>query len=107
MLAEVPAYVTGDGWYGGVANLEEVRDHHPGFLFALESNRLISEEKGTRIQIRKPDIPEGGREIRLREFGMVKVFRTNLKDRIRHYAIHLPNSESISSLRARPVPLAA
>nr|VFJ91470.1 MAG: Transposase DDE domain [Candidatus Kentron sp. H]VFJ91940.1 MAG: Transposase DDE domain [Candidatus Kentron sp. H]VFJ99788.1 MAG: Transposase DDE domain [Candidatus Kentron sp. H] len=53
MLAEVPAwglepaYVTGDGWYGGVANLEEVRDHHPGFLFALESNRTVSVGKGT------------------------------------------------------------
>ncbi|CAK0764309.1 hypothetical protein CCP3SC5AM1_370008 [Gammaproteobacteria bacterium] len=79
MLAEVlawglePAYITGDSWYSGVSNLKEVRDHHLGFLFALESNRLISIEKGTWTQIQKLDIAEEGREVWLREFGMVKV----------------------------------
>jgi hypothetical protein len=103
MLAEVlawglePAYVTGDSWYGGITNLKEVRHHHLGFLFALESNRIVSVEKGTWAQIQKLDIPEEGREVWLREFGMVKVFRTNLKDQVRHYAVYLPNSEAAPS----------
>jgi len=104
MLAEVlawglePAYITGDSWYSGVSNLKEVRHHHLGFLFALKSNRLISVEKGIWIQIQKLDIPEEGREVWLRGFGMVKVFRTSLKDQVRHYAVHLPDGETLSSL---------
>jgi hypothetical protein len=103
MLTEVlswglePAYITGDSWYSGIANLKEVRHHHLGFLFALESNRIVSVEKGTWTQIQKLDIPEQGREVWLREFGMVKVFRTNLKDQVRHYAIYLPDSGAMSS----------
>jgi hypothetical protein len=103
MLAEVlawglePAYVTGDSWYSGTTNLKEVKHHHLGFLFALESNRIVSVEKGKWTQIQKLDIPEQGRDVWLREFGMVKVFRTNLKDQVRHYAIYLPNSQSMSS----------
>jgi len=103
MLAEVldwglePAYITGDSWYSSMSNLKEVRHHHLGFLFALESNRLISVEKGTWMQIQKLDIPEAGREVWLRGFGMVKVFRTSLKDQVRHYAAHLPDNETLSS----------
>jgi hypothetical protein len=99
MLAEVlawglePAYITGDSWYSGLSNLKEVRHHHLGFLFALESNRLVSIAKGTWVQIQKLDIPEEGREVWLRGFGRVKVFRTNLKDQVRHYATYLCNSD--------------
>ncbi len=103
MLVEVlarglePAYITGDSWYSGGANLKEVRDHRRGFLFALESNRLISVEKGTWTQIRELDIPKEGREVWLRGFGTVKVFRTYLKEQVRHYAVHLPDGEPLSA----------
>ena len=103
MLAEVlawglePAYITGDSWYSGVSNLKEVRHHHLGFLLAIESNRLISSEKGTWMQIQKLNIPEEGREVWLRGFGIVKVFRTSLKDQARHYAVSLPDSKTFSS----------
>lgn len=103
MLVEVlawglePAYITGDSWYGGVANLKEVRNHHLGFLFALKSNRLISVEKGAWMQVQGLDIPEEGREVWLRGFGSVKVFRTSLKDQVRYYAAYLPDSQALSS----------
>jgi hypothetical protein len=103
MLVEVlawglePISITGDSWYSGVANLKEVRDHNLGFLFALESNRLVSVEQGIWTQIQKLDIPEEGRDVWLRGFGTVKVFRTNLKEQVRHYAVHLPNGASLSS----------
>jgi hypothetical protein len=44
MLREVvawglePAFVTGDSWYSYVGNLKMIKNHHPGLLFALESN---------------------------------------------------------------------
>jgi hypothetical protein len=48
MLVEVfawglePAFVTGDRWYSSRENLETIKNHHRGFLFALESNCLVS-----------------------------------------------------------------
>jgi len=103
MLAEVlawglePAFITGDSWYSGVANLKGVKHYDLGFLFALESNRLVSVEKGTWTQVQKLDIPEEGREVWLREFGRVKVFRTRLKEQVRHYAVHLSDGGPLSS----------
>jgi len=97
MLAEVlawglePAFVTGDSWYSCVKNLKTIKNHQLGFLFALESNRLVSIEEGTWIQVQKLDIPDDGLAVWLRDFGQVKLFRTHLKDQVRHYAIHLPD----------------
>jgi len=99
MLAEVlawgldPACVTGDSWYSCVKNLKAIKNHHLEFLFALESNRLVSIEKGTWQQVQTLEIPDDGLVVWLRDFGQVKLFRTNLKDQVRHYAMHLPNEE--------------
>lgn len=96
MLAEVlswglePAYVTGDSWYSCVKNLKTIKNHQLGFLFALESNRLVSVEKGTWVQVQSLDVPSDGLTVWLRDFGRVKVFRTSLKNQVRHYVMHLP-----------------
>jgi hypothetical protein len=77
MLAEVlqwglkSDFVTGDSWYSGVANLKTVRNHRMGFLFAVESNRLVSIEKGAWRQGRQRDIPQDGLPVWLRDFGEV------------------------------------
>lgn len=97
MLAEIlawglePAFVTGDSWYSCVKNLKTIKNHQLGFLFALESNRLVSIEEGMWIQVQKLDIPDDGLAVWLRHFGQVKLFRTHLKDQVRHYAIYLPD----------------
>jgi hypothetical protein len=99
MLAEVlawglePACVTGDSWYSCVKNLKAIKNHRLEFLFALESNRLVSIEKGTWQQVQTLEIPDDGLVVWLRDFGQVKLFRTNLKDQVRHYAIYLPDEE--------------
>ncbi len=100
MLSEVlawglePDFVTGDSWYSCVKNLKAIKNHRLGFLFALESNRVVSIEEGTWIQIQKLDIPSDGLEVWLRDFGQVKVFRTHLKNQVRHYAIYLPDKNT-------------
>jgi hypothetical protein len=100
MLVEVlawglePAWVTGDSWYSSLENLKMIKDHHPGFLFALESNRLVSIEKGQWSQIQQLMIPEDGLCVYLRGFGTVKVFRKWLKDTPRHYALYQSNDEA-------------
>lgn len=96
MLAEVlewglqPCFMTGDSWYSSVNNLKTVKDHRMGFLFAVESNRRVSTEKGTWVHVKNVTIPDDGISVWLREFGDVKLFRTQLKDQLRHYIIFLP-----------------
>ena len=103
MLAEVlawglePAVVTGDSGYSGVDNLKRVRNHSMGFLFALESNRRVAVDKGSWVQVQHLEIPEEGREVWLRGFGPVKLFRTRLKDQRRHYAVHLSDGEPLAT----------
>ena len=98
MFAEVlvwgikPLFATMDSWYSCVKNLKTIKNNQIGFCAALESNRLVSIEKGTWMQIQKMDIAENGSVVWLREFGEVKVFRTHLKNQTRHYAIYLPQN---------------
>jgi hypothetical protein len=103
MLAEVlawglePAFVTGDSWYSCVSNLKRIKNHQMGLLFALESNRLVAVEKGSWVQVQQLDIPEDGLVVWLKNFGVVKVFRTQLKDQLRHYISSLPSEEQTAS----------
>ncbi len=89
-----PDFMTGDSWYSSVSNLKTVKHHRPGLLFAVESNRRVSVEKGHWVQVQQPDIPSEGRMVWLREFGEVKLFRTRLKDQLRHYVVFLPSTDS-------------
>ena len=100
MLVEVlawglePAFVTGDSWYSSQDNLKMIKNHHRGFLFALESNRLVSIAKGQWSQVQQLAIPDDGLLVYLRGFGTVKVFRTWLKNQPRHYALYQSNEEA-------------
>jgi len=100
MLGEVrewglqPNYVTGDSGYSSVTHLKKVKNNWMGLMCAVESNRLVSLEKGTWIQVQKLDIPEEGMRVWLRRFGTVKLFRTRLKEQLRHYVVFLPNDET-------------
>jgi hypothetical protein len=78
-------FVTGDSWYGCVKNLKQ------------KSNRLVSVEKGTWVQVRQLEIPEEGLIVWLKNFGYVKLFRTKLKDQLRHYTSALPDDDQTKS----------
>ena len=97
-----PAVVIGDSWYSCVNNPKMVRNHGSGLLFAVESNRLVSEVKGTRTQVQSLDVPEEGLIVWLKHFGQVKVFRTHLKDQKRHYIVSLPTDQD-SDTRFKPL----
>lgn len=103
MLAEVlawelrPHFMTGDSWYACEKNLKTVKNHGMGFMFAVESNRTISVEKGMWVQVQKLDIPDEGLMVWLREFGQVKLFRTRLKDQVRHYIVFLPDANDYAA----------
>ncbi len=111
MLSEVlswgltPAWVTGDSWYSCVKNLKAVKNHSLGFMFALESNRKVSIHQGKWEIVRDLDVPSDGLSVWLKEYGYIKLFRTHLKDQVRHYAMdmsfpegHTDESEQLKSL---------
>ncbi len=88
-----PSVVTGDSWYSCINNLKMVKNHQLGLLFAIESNRRVSVEKGQWIQVQAlTDIPADGLAVWLRDFGLVKLFRARLKDQLRHYVVLMPDS---------------
>jgi hypothetical protein len=93
-----PAFVTGDSWYSGVDNLKRVRKHALGWLFAIESNRLVSMDKGQWVQVQTLDIPDDGLRVWLKDFGHVKLFRTWLKDQPRHYGVFLPDDDELTAV---------
>lgn len=105
MLAEVlawglrPTFATGDSWYACEKNFKTVKNHGMGFLFAVESNRTVSIEKGAWTQVQKLDIPDDGVIVWLRDFGQVKLFRTRLKDQLRHYVVYLPKSDDYAAFK--------
>lgn len=103
MLAEVlawglrPALATATSWYACEKNLKTVKHHGMGFLFAGESNRTVSIEKGVWVQVQKLAIPDEGLLVWLRNFGQVKLFRTRLKDQLRHYIVYLPDEQAYAA----------
>lgn len=89
-----PGFMTGDSWYSSASNLKTVKHHRLGLLFAVENNRRVSVQKGHWVQVQQLDIPTAGRMVWLREFGDVKLFRTQLKDQLRHYVVFLPTTNT-------------
>jgi DDE superfamily endonuclease len=101
MVAEVlawglaPALVTADSWYSGVENLKFLRKQGLGFLIGLEKNRIVSERPHEYVSVETLELPESGKVIHLREFGLVSVFRTVDKNNaVRHYAQYDPRKKS-------------
>jgi Transposase DDE domain len=94
-----PAWVTGDSWYASLDNLKFLRKQKLSFLFGMDSNRLISIEKGSYIQVQLlEDLPESGRVVYLKEYGNVKVFRQLYKNVYRHYLMSIPDVENMNGL---------
>ena len=92
-----PAMITGDSWYSCVKNLKRIKNHSMGLMFGVESNRLVSLEKGTWQQVQSLTIPVNGMLVYLRNFGRVKVFKTQLKDQLRHYIVYLPETSPLDA----------
>ena len=77
-----PRYVCFDSWYSSLANLKAVRGHGWHFLTRLKSNRQVNPDdtgnpKGTgNVAVADIDIPAHGREVHLKGYGFIQVFRT-------------------------------
>ncbi|MBC7997616.1 MAG: transposase, partial [Leptolyngbya sp.] len=93
----MPGMITADSWYACVETLTLLKHQEWGFLFAIESNRLVALEHQAYEPVRDLDIPAAGRVVHLKQVGRVKVFRTVFKDEFRHYIVFLPDSTALES----------
>lgn len=99
MLSEVlgwglsPSYVTGDSWYSSKDNLKAIRNEDLGFMFAIKANRTVSITKGQWEQVQAlPEQACQAQTVWLKDFGLVRLFRTRLKDQVRHYVLLEPKT---------------
>lgn len=109
MLIEVmswgvwPAWITGDSWYSSLENLKFIRSKKLNFMFGIESNRIISSDRGKYIQIQKFEgwSPDDMHTVYLKDYGMVKACRQLYKNVYRYYVMstaELSNIESVTKI---------
>ena len=67
------------------------------FMFAVESNRTVSLQKGIWQKVQTVDVPDEGIKVWLKDLGEVILFRTMLKNQQRHYIVFLPKKKEIIS----------
>ena len=95
-----PAIVTADSWYASTANFKFLRNQELSFLFAIEKNRIISNEPGQYQQVCTASIPQEGLYTHLKDFDFVQVFQTVDKDNdVRYYVYFHPDEQKRRSFR--------
>lgn len=70
-----PEYVLFDSWYTSLENLKAVRANGWLWLSQLKSNRLVNPDGKGNVPVQSLEIPAPGRQVHLRGYGFVKVFR--------------------------------
>ena len=91
--------LTRDTWYSGLMNLIHVRKSELDFLFGIEKDRLMSLEKGTYIKVQDmPEFPDEGKNVYLKEYGSVRVFRQLFNEAYRYYIIGVANLTEIDQI---------
>ena len=71
-----PEYVLCDSWYSSLDNLKHLRQLGWAWLTRLKSNRQVNPDRSGNVAIRDLEIPPQGRQVHLRGYGFVRVFRT-------------------------------
>src|SRR5918996_886233 len=75
-----PQYVLFDSWYTSLENLKEVRANGWLWLSQLKSNRLVNPDGKGNVPVQTLEVPPQGRQVHLRGYGFIKVFRIVAKD---------------------------
>ncbi len=71
-----PEYVLFDSWYSSLENLKRIRSHGWLWLTRLKSNRQLNPDGRGNVAVRDVEIGSGGRQVHLRGYGFIRVFRT-------------------------------
>jgi hypothetical protein len=75
-----PAYVLFDSWYSGLENLKHLRRLGWRRLCRIKHNRLVNPDGAGNVAVSTLTLPERGREVHLKGYGLVRVFRTVAPD---------------------------
>jgi hypothetical protein len=75
-----PRFVLFDSWYASIDNLKTIRKSGWHWLTRLKKNRLVNPDNTKNMQIQEIEIPLEGREVHLKAYGFIKVFRIVAKD---------------------------
>lgn len=97
-----PQYVLMDSFYAAVDTLRLINDYTWIFVAGVKSNRIvftISQGKATKYSVDTVPIPEEGIIVRLKEYGMVKLFRLVATDGKIEHVITNNISSSFSVVR--------
>ena len=82
-----PRWVLFDSWYASLENLKAIRDKGWFWLSQLRSNRRVNPEGAGNLPLATVAIPQEGRQVHLRGYGFIRVFRTVSKDGdVEHWA---------------------
>jgi putative transposase len=80
-----PECVLFDGWYAGLENLKQVRDHGWLWLTRLKGNRLVTPADRRKRSLDEVAISGGGTIVHLQGYGLIRVFRIDAKDGVADY----------------------
>ncbi len=80
-----PKFIFFDSWYASIDNLKTIRKFGWHWLTRLKKNRLVNPDNTKNVQIETIDIPLEGREVHLRAYGFIRVFRIVSKDEDTEY----------------------
>jgi len=75
-----PRHVLFDSWYSSLDNLKLLRSLGWQWLARLKGNRLVDPDRSGNVPVEKVEIPEEGRVVHLRSYGLVRVFRSVSRD---------------------------
>jgi hypothetical protein len=76
----MPELVAFDSWYASLDNLKLLRELGWEWLTRLQSNRSVDPDGEGNRPIREIEIPSQGRQVHLKGYGWVKVFKTVGRD---------------------------
>lgn len=71
-----PDYVLFDSWYSSLDNLKLVRSYGWRWLTRLKSNRQVNPDGSGNVALRTLEVGPEGRQVHLKGYGFIKVFRT-------------------------------
>jgi putative transposase len=71
-----PDYVLFDSWYSSLDNLKLVRSYGWRWLTRLKSNRQVNPDGRGNVALRTLEVGPEGRQVHLKGYGFIKVFRT-------------------------------
>ena len=81
----VPGYVLFDGWYAGLEDLEQIRDHGWRRVTRLKANRVVTPEGRISRTLDEVAVGVAGVVVHLRGYGLIRVFRDDDPDGVAGY----------------------